>query len=90
MYDDLMENDPEMRRLREKYKTEGLAEGEAKGRRVTILTIVNMRFPSLREQAQLHVAQVSDVDDLQELLEQLVSTSDEKTARALLTSANPN
>jgi len=31
MYDDLMENDPEMRRLREKYKAEGLAAGKAEG-----------------------------------------------------------
>ena len=31
MYDDLMEKDPEMQRLRAKYKTEGLAEGLAKG-----------------------------------------------------------
>jgi predicted transposase YdaD len=31
MYDDLMENDPEMKRLRAKYAAEGLAEGLAKG-----------------------------------------------------------
>jgi flagellar biosynthesis/type III secretory pathway protein FliH len=31
MYDDLMENDPEMKRLRAKYAAEGLAEGLAEG-----------------------------------------------------------
>ncbi len=39
MYDDLMENDPEMQRLRAKYKTEGLAEGKADMRRLPSQTL---------------------------------------------------
>ena len=98
MYDDLMENDPEMRRLREKYKTEGLAEGlaegEAKGEmkslRMTILMYVKARFPSLTKQAQQRVTQVTNVDDLRKLFEQLMSASDEKTVNVLFTSDSLN
>src|SRR5450631_418636 len=86
MYDDLMENDPEMRRLREKYKTEGLAEGEIKALRETILTVVRMRFPSFNNQARQRVTQITNINDLQELFEQLMSASDEKAALVLLTS----
>ncbi|HEY5002365.1 MAG TPA: hypothetical protein VII61_04395 [Ktedonobacteraceae bacterium] len=90
MYDDLMENDPEMRRLREKYKTEGLAEGEMKALRETILTVVKMRFPSLTKQAQQRVTQVTNVDGLRKLFEQLMSASDEKTVSVLFTSDSLN
>jgi hypothetical protein len=85
MYDDLMENDPEMRRLREKYQTEGEAKGEIKASREMILTVVKMRFPSLTKQAQQRVTQVANVDVLRKLFEQLMSASDEKTVSALFT-----
>jgi hypothetical protein len=88
MYDDLMENDPEMKRLREKYKSEGLAEGLAEGEikalRKTILTVVKTRFPSLVKQAQQRVAHIADVDDLTALFEQIMTASDEASARAFL------
>jgi len=100
MYDDLMEKDPEMRRLREKYKAEGLAEGKAeglaegeakgeakgevKGLRTTILTLIKMRFPSLSKQAQQQVAHMKKPGDLQDLFEQLLIAPDEASARALL------
>ena len=44
MYDDLMEKDPKMRKIR--------AESEAKGFRIAIVTLVKGRFPSLTELAQ--------------------------------------
>jgi flagellar biosynthesis/type III secretory pathway protein FliH len=98
MYDDLMENDPEMQRLRAKYKTEGMAEGMAKGisegmaegevkaLRTTILTFVKARFPALAKQARQRISHMKDVDDLQDLFEQLVSVSDEASANELLAS----
>jgi len=90
MYDDLMENDPEMRRLREKYQTEGEAKGEIKASREMILTVVKMRFPSLTKQAQQRVTQVTNVDGLRKLFEQLMSASDEKTVSVLFTSDSLN
>ncbi len=88
MYDDLMENDPEMRRLREKYKAEGLAEGlaegEAKTLRATILAVIKTRFPALTKQARQQVAHMKNPGDLNDLFEQLLSAPDEATARALL------
>lgn len=94
MYDDLMEKDPEMRRLREKYKTEGLAEGLAEGLveglRESVLICVKARFPSLTKQARQWVAEMMDADDLQELLEQLMTASDEASVRALLASTDLN
>ena len=96
MYDDLMEKDPEMQRLRAKYKAEGLAEGLAEGEargeargqaktlRATILTVIKTRFPSLAKQAQKRVAHMKDLDDLNSVFEQLLNAPDEATARALL------
>jgi len=92
MYDDLMEKDPEMQRLRAKYRTEGLAEGraeglvegKAEGLQAAILTVIETRFPGLTKQAQGRVAQMTDVNNLHHLLQQLLNASDEMTARVLL------
>ncbi|MBV9709988.1 MAG: hypothetical protein JO011_03605 [Ktedonobacteraceae bacterium] len=96
MYDDLMENDPEMKRLRAKYaaegRAEGLAEGEVRGKaegevktlRAAIVTIIKTRFPSLTKQAQKRVARMKNSNDLNNLFEQLLSVADEAAARALL------
>ncbi len=95
MYDDLMENDPEMQRLRAKYKTEGLAEGKvegkaegkvegkAEGMQETILTFVEARFPALTKQARQRISQMRDADELRNLFGQLISISDEVKAREL-------
>jgi len=76
MYDDLMEKDPKMRKIR--------AESEAKGFRIAIVTLVKGRFPSLTELAQQRVKQVTMPDDLRALLEKIISASDEATARRIL------
>lgn len=97
MYDDLMENDPEMKRLRAKYaaegRAEGLAEGKAKGLaegkaealRLTILTFVKTRFPALTLKAQKRVERIKNADKLQNLFEQLISAPDDAAASAILT-----
>jgi predicted transposase YdaD len=101
MYDDLMENDPEMKRLRAKYAAEGRAEGEAKGKaagltegkmkalRTTILTLIKVRFPALRKLTQQSISQITDADELQDVFEQLVSASDEATIREILATLEP-
>jgi hypothetical protein len=80
MYDDLMEKDPKMRRIR----AESEAKGEAKGLKIAIMTIVNRRFPSLAEQVQQHVKSITKVEDLRALVEQVAIASDETAARSLL------
>ncbi len=84
MYDDLMEKDPEMQRLRAKYKTEGLAEGEARALQEAILTIIEARFPALTKQAQRRIALIRDANNLRELFRQLLGASDEVVARRVL------
>ena len=50
MYDDLMEKDPKMRKIRAESEARGEARGEAKGAtrtlRMTILVLVKGRFPA--------------------------------------------
>jgi hypothetical protein len=88
MYDDLMEKDPKMRKIRAESEARGEARGEAKGAiktlRMTILVLVKGRFPGLLEQAQQRVKRMTSVDELKQLFEQLASVSDEVAARSLL------
>jgi len=80
MYDDLMEKDPKMRKIR----AESEAKGAIKTLRMTILLLVKGRFPALLEQAQQRVKRTTSVDELKQLFEQLANASDEAAARALL------
>ncbi|HEV2654482.1 MAG TPA: hypothetical protein VGT82_05965 [Ktedonobacteraceae bacterium] len=88
MYDDLMEKDPKMRKIRAESEARGEARGEAKGAlrtlRMTILLLVKGRFPALLEQTQQRVKRITSVDELERLFEQLASASDEATVRSLL------
>ncbi len=80
MYDDLMEKDPKMRKIR----AESEARGETRTLRMTILLLVKGRFPALVEQAQQRVKRTTSVDELKQLFEQLASASDEAAVRSLL------
>lgn len=81
MFDDLMEKDPKMMRIR----AESEARGEVKGARMMILAFVQMRFPSLLDQARKKVKRVATANALQQLFQQLMDAADEKLARSLLT-----
>ena len=89
MYDDLMEKDPKMIRIRAESEAQGEARGEAKGRtqelRMTIVAFVQVRFPTLVELANQKVKRVSTPDELRLLFQQLMTASDENAARSLLT-----
>ena len=92
MYDDLMEKDPKMRKIRAESEARSEARGEARGEvkgeiktlRMTILLLVKGRFPALLAQAQQRVKRTKSVDELKQLFEQLASASDENVARSLL------
>ncbi len=85
MYDDLMENDPKMQQIRAKTLDQGRAEGRRQELQTVILALVQMRFPSLIEQAQQKVKRVMAVDELSDLCLKLLNVSDEPVARKLLT-----
>jgi len=87
MYDDLMEKDPKMRKIRAESEVRGEARGEAKMLRKVILSVVKRRFPSLLAIAQQRVQSLTRPDDLDTLFEQIEDASDEATARSLLTSS---
>ena len=100
MWDDLMEKDPKMRKIRKESeargRTEGIKEGikqgvekglkdgMAEGLRSAIVTTISMRFPDLTEQAQQTVAQISKPEKLNLLIGQLAKAADEDSVRLLL------
>jgi len=96
MWDDLMEKDPKMRKIRKeseaKGRTEGikegiekgLKEGLAEGLRKAIVTAVRLRFPDLTELAQEKVAQVNKPEKLNLLVDQIAIAPDENMVRLLL------
>ncbi|MHB8599804.1 MAG: RpnC/YadD family protein [Ktedonobacteraceae bacterium] len=92
MWDDLMERDPKMRKIRKESEAKGLAEGEAKGKvlglaeglQKAVITAVKLRFPPLTELAQQKVSRVRQPDVLNLLLDQVTAVPDEDAARSLL------
>jgi hypothetical protein len=82
MFDDLMEKDPKMQR----FRAESEARGEIKGLQLSILTLVEARFPALLGLAQQRVNALTNLDELTALLRQVLAASDEEAARSLLTS----
>ncbi len=84
MWDDLMEKDPKMRKIRKESEAKGRTEGLAEGLRNAIITTVRLRFPDLTEVAQQTVAQISKPEKLNLLMGQIVKAPDEDAARLLL------
>ena len=84
MWDDLMERDPKMKKIRKESEAKGKAQGIAEGLQKAVITVVTLRFPPLTELAQQKVSRVRQPDTLNLLLEQVTSVSDEEAARLLL------
>lgn len=92
MFDDLMERDPKMRKIRAqsearglaKGKAEGLAEGKAEGLQEAVLTVVEGRFPPLTVLARQKVQRINTPDALSMVLKSLTATPNEAAARTLL------
>ncbi|MGH2495458.1 MAG: hypothetical protein ACRDIV_12210 [Ktedonobacteraceae bacterium] len=88
MWDDLMEKDPKMRKIRKESEAKGRAkgrtEGLVEGLRQAVITAIRLRFPHLIELAQQRVAQINKPDKLNLLLDQIADAPDESTARSLL------
>jgi len=80
MWDDLMERDPKMKKIRKESEAKGKAQGIAEG----VITVVCLRFPPLTELAQQKVSRVRHPDTLNLLLKQVTSVPDEEAVRLLL------
>jgi hypothetical protein len=85
MYDDLMETDPKMKKIRAESEARGEVKGEIKAQRKMIVAIVKRRFPPLTELAQQRVKSLTTPAELDALFEQIESAPDEMAVRLLLT-----
>ena len=90
MFDSLLEQDPDIQRLRAesaaKGKIEGKVEGKVEGMQSAVIDFVSVRFPALSELARQKVTQVNNPDRLAVLVRQVATVPDENTARWLLDS----
>lgn len=96
MFDLFLEEDPWIKERiaegilkgRAEGRARGLAEGRAEGiiqsSRQLLVIVVQTRFPSLGEVAELTAAQLADYDVLQALIEQIIRATGEHEARQML------
>ena len=92
MYDDLIEQDPKMKKMRAESEAKGRAEGEVKGKaeglaeglQDALVTVVEERFPPLTEFAQKRVTRITKPDALKLLLKGITAAPNEEAARLLL------
>lgn len=62
----------------------GQARGEARGKQNAILSLLNLRFPALEDQAQSAIHNIQDLQQLETLFKQMVLAADEQEARLQL------
>ena len=84
MWDDLMEKDPKMRKIRTESEAKGRNEGQTEALRKVIITTVRVHFPGLTELARQRVAHISKPEKLNLLFDQIVIAPDEDAVRLLL------
>lgn len=82
MYDNLWDQSAIIQQMRAASKQEG----EVKASRNNIVSVVRARFPRLVTLAQQKVAQESDIEQLNSLLVQVSTVTDEASVQALLAS----
>jgi 3-methyladenine DNA glycosylase AlkD len=80
MYDNLIEQDPKMKKMR----AESEAKGELRASQRMLVKVVNARFPALAELARQQVKHIDNPDTLDLLAQKIVTAPDENTARWLL------
>jgi hypothetical protein len=66
------------------------AKGEAKGFELSVLTVVNVRFPALIDLAHQKVATMTQIEDLRTLLAQVAVAPNEAAAREFLLPQRPS
>ncbi len=84
MFDDLMERDPKMRKIRAESEARGEARGEAKGLQTAVVTLVESRYPPLTDLARQKVRRIKTPESLNIVLKSLLAAPDETSVRLLL------
>ncbi len=88
MYDDLMERDPKMMRIRAeseaKGKLQGEIEGEVKGLQKAVIAMVKSRFPNITELARQKIVKIESLSEFDIFLDEVMNMSNEKAVRLLL------
>ena len=75
-YDWFLDDNPDVQERVEK--------GELRGLQRSVLKILKKRFPSLGDLAQPRIVAITDQDELDQLIDQLLVVTDEGEVRALL------
>ncbi len=73
MYDSLLDEDPDIQ--------ERVAKAKIEAQQKAVIDIIEMRFPTLTEEAQEIVARLNKADQLSQLMKQMVMAPDEAKAR---------
>ena len=85
-YDSLLEMDPYLQQQKALERALGRTEG-IQAFQDAIVEIVKTRFPALAEIAQERIAQIQQLDDLQQLIVQLSTARNQTAARRILKNA---
>ncbi len=87
-YDWFLDDNPDVQERVEKGMEKGIAKGMVKGQlqglQRSVLKILQKRFPSVVDLAQKRIVAITDQDELDQLLDQLLVATDEVEVRRLL------
>jgi hypothetical protein len=87
-YDWFLDDNPDVQERVEKGEVRGEVRGELRGQlqglQRSILKIIKKRFPSLVDLAQQRIVAITDQDELDQLIDQLLVVTDEVEVRTLL------
>ncbi len=84
MYRDPLVQTPTYQKILREGREKGREEGKLEGLQQSVLTVVELRFPSLTELARERVQRASKPDVIESVFRTLVTAPDENAARALL------
>src|SRR5438552_546956 len=84
MYDELVERDPKMKKMRAESEARGEVKGVAKGLRKAVLRAVKLRFPALTKLAEEKAQLLRKPGALRVFLRQMVGVPDEQMAAKFL------
>ena len=83
-YDWFLDDNPDVQERVEKGELRGELRGQLQGLQRSALKIIKKRFPSVVTSAQQRVVAITDQDELDQLIDQLLVATDEGEVRTLL------
>jgi hypothetical protein len=84
MWNNLLEQDPEMNLICAERKAKGMIAGRIRASQRILLDIIEVRFPQLAERAKEPVKRVRRYEKLVQLVRQIAVAPDEAAARRIL------